>query len=183
MIIDSGCCSSTMTAADKDKRDVTLLFKRDELLHDMSNNSWLLSEVSASDNTNAKQELADIVQDDNIDRVVRILSLAHQECMDMLYPYAHHDITGAEHLDDTFNDPQNYIIKMKVPTTFSRTSLEYLEHLIHEYIVCRVIEDWVSIVMPDRKIIWTEKLQDIKDKIISCLSRRSGRIRRSQSPF
>ena len=54
MIIDSGCCSSTMTAADKDKRDVTLLFKRDELLHDMSNNSWLLSEVSASDNTNAK---------------------------------------------------------------------------------------------------------------------------------
>lgn len=183
MIIDCGCCEASITAVNREKKEVALLFKRDELLHDVANNSWVLSEVSASENVNAKQELADIIQDGNIDRVVRVLGLAHQECVDILYPYTHDNIVGGEQMNDVFSDPNNYSIAMRVPTTFSRTSLEYLEHLIHEYLVCRVIEDWVSIVMPDRKVIWTEKLQDIKDKIISCLSRRSGRIRRSQSPF
>lgn len=180
---DGGYCQFTKLATDREQLQVSLMFKRDELLHDISNNSWVQSEVSASDNVNAKQELKDIVQDGNLDRVLRVLQLAHQECIELLYAYTHTDIVGGEHLDDAFADPKNYVIDMKVPTTFSRTSLEYLVHLIHEYLVCRVIEDWVSIVMPDRKVIWAEKIQDIKDKIISCLSRRSGRIRRSQSPF
>ena len=180
---DGGYCQFTKLATDREQLQVSLMFKRDELLHDISNNSWVQSEVSASDNVNAKQELADIVQDGNIDRVVRVLGLAHQECIELLYAYTHTDIVGGEHLDDAFADPKNYVIDMKVPTTFSRTSLEYLVHLVHEYLVCSVLSDWTGITMPENKVLWAQRLEDITDKITATINRRSGRVRRSQSPF
>lgn len=180
---DGGYCQFTKLATDREQLQVSLMFKRDELLHDVSNNSWVQSEVSASDNVNAKQELKDIVQDENLDRVLRVLQLAHQECMELLYAYTHTDIVGGEHLDDAFADPKNYVIDMKVPTTFSRTSLEYLVHLVHEYLVCSVLSDWTGIVMPENKVLWTQRLEDITDKITATINRRSGRVRRSQSPF
>lgn len=180
---DGGYCQFTKLASDREQLQVSLLFKRDELLHDISNNSWVQSEVSASDNINAKQELKDIVQDENLDRVLRVLRLAHQECIQLLYAYTHTDIVGGEHLDDAFADPKNYIIDMKVPTTFSHTSLEYLVHLIHEYLVCSVLSDWIGITMPEYKVLWAQRLEDMTDKITATINRRSGRVRRSQSPF
>lgn len=180
---DGGYCQFTKLATDREQLQVSLMFKRDELLHDISNNSWVQSEVSASDNVNAKQELKDIVQDGNLDRVLRVLQLAHQECIELLYAYTHTDIVGGEHLNDAFADPENYVIDMKVPTTFSRTSLEYLVHLVHEYLVCSVLSDWTGITMPENRQLWIERLEDIKEKIIATMNRRSGRVRRSQSPF
>lgn len=180
---DGGYCQFTKLATDREQLQVSLLFKRDELLHDISNNSWVQSEVSASDNVNVKQELKDIVQDGNLDRVLRVLQLAHQECIELLYAYTHTDIVGGEHLNDAFADPKNYVIDMKVPTTFSRTSLEYLVHLVHEYLVCSVLSDWTGITMSENRQLWIERLEDIKEKIIATMNRRSGRVRRSQSPF
>ena len=50
---DGGYCQFTKLATDREQLQVSLMFKRDELLHDVSNNSWVQSEVSASDNVNA----------------------------------------------------------------------------------------------------------------------------------
>lgn len=180
-ILDTCPCSGTNEK--KEMLQVVLNFYRQELLDDIANYSWVISDVSKDDSAKVNQQIADIVQDGNRDRVIRVLGLAHQECINILYAYTKQDVISGEEFEDYLKDETNYPILMSVPTTFSRTNLNYLEHLIHEYLICRVIEDWLSIVSPDKRVVWLEKLEDIKTKIEEILNQRVGRKRRPMNPF
>lgn len=175
------CCGQT----EETKRNVKLTFLRDELLYAVADPSYvegdLLHEV---DEEHVRHLVTDIVQEVGIDRVTRVLDMAHAECVEMLYPYSKQEIPEEqEPLDDKLTETEVYEIDLTLPANFSFTTVKLLEKLIHEYLVARVLADWMSITKPNSEANWEKKFTLLREKIRTCLTTRTGRVRRRLQPF
>ena len=136
-----------------------------------------------TDNEHAKHQVFDIAQDGNIDRVNRILDLAHAECIEMMYPYTKEPCDSEEVQDNSLSVKEQYQISMLVPDDFSKSTVSLITKLVHEYMVCRVLADWMSITNPSSQSNWQSKLDSIEEQIRNHLNARCGRVRRAQTPF
>lgn len=162
----------------------TLIFKRAELLYDAENYSFVEGDILNEDDEHSRHQVFDIGQSGNVDRVTRVLNLAHSECVEMLYPYTKEEIPDEqEALDDILVAPDDYKIELTLPEGFSLTTFKLLMHLIHEYLVCRVLADWMSITNPKSQANWEDKMHSLKTKIQTSLVSRSGKVRRKLKPF
>ena len=175
-----GCCYEKEEARTK----VTLTFKREELLYDIENLAHVEGDVMDEGAQHARHLTQDVGDEGNVDAVTRVLNRAASECVEMLYPYTKEEIPeGQEALDDVLTEPEVYEIKLTLPETFSLTTLKLLEHLIHEYLVCRVLADWMSITNPESEAGWEKKFTTLRNKIRTSLVSRTGKIRRKMKPF
>jgi hypothetical protein len=161
------------------KLKVTLTFLRDQLLYDIKNYAYIESHVMAPDTEHAKHMVADVGEDGNVDRVTRVLDLGVSMCREMLYPWAKKSI-GNMAYDDVFAERKQYVIEMNVPTTMSQTTLTFVERLIHEYLVCRGVADWLSITNPQKSETWLEKAAEAEDEIRTAIHSRMERTRIKQ---
>ena len=165
-------------------KTATLTFKRTELLYDAENYSFVEGDIMKADDEHARHQVFDIAAKGNIDRVTRVLNLAHAECVEMLFPYSKEEIPeGQEAMTDVMTAPEEYHIVLNLPDGFSLTTLKLLTHLVHEYLVCRVLADWMSITNPGSQANWEEKFRELKTKIQTSLVSRTGKIRRKFKPF
>lgn len=165
-------------------KPVTLTFKRAELSYDAANYSFVEGDIMKADDEHARHQVFDITQSGNADRVTRVLNLAHAECVEMLFPYTKEEVPDEQAaLDDVLTAPEEYSIAMNLPTGFSMTTVRLLQSLIHEYLVCRVLADWMSITNPSSQANWEEKFRELKSKIQTSLVSRTGKVRRKCKPF
>lgn len=165
------------------KKLVFLVFHREALLYDITNYAFVQGDVMKTKDEHERHQVMDIGEEGNVDRVTRVLNLAYQECVDMLYAYTKADVAPISSLDNTFGEPQMYKMRLLVPVNFAKGTVALLKNLIHEYLVCRVLEDWISITYPEALAVWREKMESIKEKITECMNARSGRVRRSLTPW
>lgn len=164
--------------------EVTLRFKWQELIYDAANYSFVEGDIMKTDDEHARHQVSDIAEKGNIDRVTRVLNLAHAECVEMLFPYTKKEIPDwKESLNDELTAPEEYYITMNVPDGFSFTTVNLLQHLIHEYLVCRVLADWMSITNPNSEANWERKFERLRHKIQTSLVSRTGTMRRKLKPF
>lgn len=176
------CCRK-----DTDTVLVRLKFRRDELLYDIKNYAYVESDIMTDERqgsviSHAQHQLADIGEEGNVNRVSRILSLVHAEVIEMLYPYTKREPIEGE-LDNILVVPSEYTILMRVPKTMSRTTTRLLEKLIHEYMVYRVMSDWLSITNKDAAVGWRERAEETKAEIESVKNLRRKAFTRKISLF
>lgn len=143
---------------------VTMSFKRDELLKDIDTVAYAEGAVMGPDTGEARHEVQDVVQRGNIERVQRIMDLTVARVREALYEFTRCDIDRSAVSDDYSESPV-YGIVMKVPSTFSQTTLNLLEQLVHELIVARVMEDWMGIVNPGKMQYWQLRAETCMDEI------------------
>ena len=164
-------------------KDVNLSFKREQLLYDIKNYAFVEGDVMQAKTEHDRHQVIDVGEDGNIDRVTRVLDLSFVECVDLLYPYSKKTFEDMQDSNDILEETETYTIEMKVPDWFSKTTVVLLEKLIHEYMVYRVLADWMSITNPASKANWEEKIEDVSEKIRGCMNARCRRLRRTQTPF
>lgn len=174
------------TAVRKYSKTITLHFYTSEIIYDIRNMAYVEADVMPTDDEHAKHQLADIAEDGNADRLSRVIALAIAECREALFPYT--KIEAADNLtkDNKLMSPEAYDIIMKVPDDFSDTTADYLEKLIHELIVYRVLIDWLAITdiaNPAAAQNWQAKLQTVKDALASVTMTKMHRARRTLNPF
>ena len=168
----------------KDLTKVVLLrFKREELLYDIGNYSYVEGDIMLTRDEHERHQVIDVVEDGNVDRVSRVLDLAFAQCVELCYPYSKVAIEDGTELDDTKSEPSVYELRLRLPDGFSQTTVTLLEKLIHELLVYKVLADWMSITKPTSKQNWEEKIQEIEGQVIGTLNCRRGRVRRTQTPF
>ena len=165
------------------KKTVTLAFRRDQLLYDIRNYAFVEGEIMGEDAQHAQHQVQDIAEEGNVDRVTRMLNLAHDECVEQLYPYTNEEVEDGERLDDTLVAPEEYTIVLKLPEGFAKSTLKLERTLIHEYMVCRVLQDWLSITFPNSAPNWEKKMIQLKSKMKTALLSRKLTIRRKLKPF
>lgn len=163
-------------------RGVVLTFSRDQLLYDIKNYAYIEGSVMETGSNHQRHTVQDVGEEGNVDRVTRVLDLTVAKCKEMLYPYTKHDI-HREELDDKLRAPEAYGIVLRVPVNFSQTTVNLLEKLIHEYLVCEAVADWLSITHPSKAEIWKSKAADAESEIRVNLNTRITRTRRGLHPF
>ena len=157
-------------------------FKRDQLLYDIKNYAYIEGHVIDTESNSIRHTIQDVGEAGNVDRVTRVLNLTMSKCREMLYPYTKNGLRHAER-DDTLHEPNVYGIVLNVPRDFSQTTLDLLENLIHEYLVCEVVADWMSITNPSKAQTWRDKAEGAQREIKANLNARRNRTRRSLHPF
>lgn len=162
--------------------EAVLEFKRDQLLYDIKNYLFIEGSIMTESPDHVRHTVQDVGEEGNVDRVTRLLWLLHGLATEMLYPYSKRDIE-MDILDDDLEEPPVYEIEMRVPDGFSQTTLDLLERLIHEWMVCRVVMDWLSISHPEKEPIWEKKADTLEGKIRRSLNTRMGRTRIKLHPF
>lgn len=155
---------------------VTLTFLRKQLLYDIKNYAYVESHVMPPDTEHARHMVADVGEEGNVDRMTRVLDLGVSMCREMLYPWAKREIEDTAY-DDTFAERKQYVITMNVPTTMSQTTLTLVERLIHEYLVCRGVADWLSITNPAKSETWLAKAAEAESEIRTTIHSRMERTR------
>ena len=158
------------------EKKVTLVFRREQLLYDVKNYAYVESHVMAAETEHGKHMVADVGEEGNVDRVTRVLDLGVSMCREMLYPWAKRDIDKTE-LDDMLKERTEYRIEMSVPGTLSQTTLTLIEGLVHEYLVCRGVADWMSITNAQKADTWLAKAADAESEIRTTVHSRMKRTR------
>lgn len=175
---DAGDTNATKT--------VTLMFHREQLLYDIKNYAYIEGHVWGEDSSeirHARHTLIEIGEEGNVDRVNRILGVVHAAAVEMLYPYTKQAAVEDEVIGDCMWTPEKYQIIMQVPATMSRTTLHLLGKLIHEFMVARVIYDWLSITHAEAARNWLDKALEAEQEINSVKNSRTGALRRRPHPF
>lgn len=162
--------------------NAVLRFKRDELLYDIKNYAYIEGSVMETENSHSRHTVQDAGEDGNVDRVTRVLNLTVCKCRETLYSYTKNELQRTE-LDDSLREPPVYGIVLSVPADFSQTTLHLLENLIHEYLVCSAVADWLSITNPAKAPVWQVKADEAERDIRVNLNNREKKGRRRLHPF
>jgi hypothetical protein len=176
-------CTCSGTGFPIFNNDVVLRFGRNELLYDIKNYAYIEWDVTKVESAHDKHMIADIGEKGNVDRVTRVLDLTFAQCVELLYPYAKREVKGHSSRDNELEEEEEYVLRMKVPDTFSETTVTLLEKLIHELMVCAVLADWFSITKPDIAASWAARVEALETEIRRVKNRRSGRLTRKLHPF
>ena len=164
-------------------RHVTITFDRERLLYDISNYSFVEGDLMEVNDEHRRHQVVDVCEDGNVDRVTRVLNLAYSEVVESLYPYTKKECADEETRDNESKVIEQYVLEMDVPDTFASNTLDLLTHLIHEYLVCRVVADWMSITNPSSMETWDVKVETARRKMRGCVNSRMVRLRRKLSPW
>lgn len=165
------------------RHKAVLIFKREQLQYDIDNLAYIEGSVLPKETEPHNRHMVqDVGQEGNIDRVTRVLDLQVAKIKELLYPYTKHDVHKQE-LKNLLRSPRVYGIVLSLPMTFSQTTLSLMERLIHEYLVCRVMEDWMSITNPGKAETWEAKAEKAVSELRTHLNARKGRTRRKLHPL
>ncbi len=167
----------------KKDKIVKLTMLRKELLEDIEDYANKEAQVMSEDDEPARHQIKDICQEDNLPRVTRVLDMSFDECVDMLYPYSKVPVADVTEKDDKLHERVQYELMMLVPADFSHTTVELLTRKVHEYMVCAVLADWMSIYKPDSQANWETKKAVCETDIKTKINNRVGRVRRPLNPF
>lgn len=169
---------------EKDNKIVAaLIFERSQLLYDIGNYAYIEGDALPTDaGAHAKHLIQDVTEDGNVDRVTRVLNLGVSRCRERLQPYTNQPIKDAE-LNDKLKERKVYVIRLTLPSSFTQASLTFIEHLIHEYLVCSAVADWMSITHPGRVETWAIKAESAINEARLSLNQRSARVRRNLHPL
>lgn len=154
-------------------QEVVLVFKRKELLYDIRNACFIEGHIMEGDNLELRHTVQDVGEAGNIDRVCRVLSLAHSDVVERLYPFTRRDI-DSNVLDNRLRERHVYGIVLRLPDGFSQTSVNLLRKLIHELLVAIVVADWLSITNTAKAQVWNDKAELLFARIAAVCSHRHG---------
>ncbi len=164
--------------------EAVMVQTRQRLIYDIANLAYVLGDVLGEDAQHVAHLVQDITEEGNADRVARVLDIAHEECVNALYPYAKEDLPEEQiYLDDASPKRDTYAIVLRLPEGFSQTTVRLLQDYIHEYMVCRALQDWLAIVYPAGSEAWAAKTELVRNKMRSILLSRTGRTNRKMKPF
>ena len=162
---------------------ITMNFKREALLYDIANVAYVEGAIQIKDSAHDASFTMDIVQDDNVDRITRILDRVYAQCVKYLSPYTDESITENIELNDDFEETEVYTIVMNVPKTFLKPYAKYIKTLIHEYMVCTSLYEWLAITKPNNAVYWGSKAADTLQDIRATLNTSTRVFERPISPF
>lgn len=158
------------------KRLIVIILKREQLIYDIENYCYIEGDIMAEDMQHSRHMVQDVGEEGNVDRVIRILDLAHADVVERLYPFTQHEIHHPS-VDDRLREKPVYGIFMNVPDTYSQTTLNLIGKLIHELMVCIAVADWMSITNPAKEETWRRKVEATLSRINQVKSQTRSRTR------
>lgn len=181
MIVE--CCGD---AKEERKKRVRLSFLMEELLYDIESYAYLEGDVGVGEKSHGLHQLIDIGQAGNVELVTRKLNRIWTDVRELLYNWSKRKLRGNVDRDDYLEEHETYDIELVVGDETSETTLDCLENLIHDYMVYRVVREWMLICRREDRAAaeaWELKAAEAYNGIKECLNRGFGHRRIRLHPF
>lgn len=181
---DKGCYAGKGGSGKEEgeRKEVKLVFVRNELLYDMRNRAWARAHTLEGGSVEGRHMLADIGEEGNVDVADRILGLAHALVVEALMPLTRRAI-GRVVRDDVAERVTAYEVRLEVGEDFGESRVELLRHVIHEYMVCTALWRWSVLVLPEAAEYWRLQAQEQGARIEGLCMADTGCFNRPLKPF
>lgn len=158
------------------------------LLYDISNMAFVIADTDDY-SVHSHHRVRDIVQEGNIDRVSRVLGLSYAEILGVLSP-----IVKDPRIDigkDISEEPRDYYINFRedgnLKYQLTKEKRLLIKETSHEYMVCRVLADWLGITLPAAADVWKFRgdtcMETLKEITTEMTEMSLCGFRRKISPF
>lgn len=154
-----------------ERERIMLMFDAEELLDDIREAAYVQGDAARvndnyghdlleQDREHKMHQWMDIVEDENIHRVRRVLALSLSECEQMLHKMAYVGMGGHASEDNMECEKTEYVIELRAHREFNQNSVTYLMRLINEYMTASVLSDHAARTYPEAMEYWTAKKVD-----------------------
>jgi hypothetical protein len=167
---------------DKDRLFI-LELKRQELLYEIGNNGYIIRDSVKRETPDEGKNIADINASGNADRISRLLDLAYADVMRMLSAHVDHRVDTDAYGNDIQQDPDSYFVMITLKHDMPGTTENLLRIYIHEFMVAKVMGEWLSVVAPEQAAVWANKAQTMETNITVAMSARKSITRIKPSPW
>lgn len=163
---------------------VTIKLSVSELLYDIKSRAFLQGDANKGEDTHKTHPLQDIGDSANKDVLLRYISVAIEDCNQLLYAYLTEEVDSDIDIVNTPEEPETgaYIFELEMPHAMSKSGLQQLASQLHEYIISRVISEWCAMVFPDAYELWKLRADDYRHQIKIMHNRRRLPVRLRKSP-
>ena len=146
-----------------------IILRKEKWLHDVANLAYVAADISGGEDAHAVHQTFDICEAGNGDRVARVAGLAFaavQEALGRLARVPRPPRT----LRDLSAVARDYVIELDdCRLRHAPAALPVLvKELAHEYIVCMVLADWLSLTLPALAPPWREKARLCLERLRGC---------------
>lgn len=144
---------------------VFLMFLESELMDDITRFAAAQGQAAQRQAREEKKPVASFVSFQEIGEedwkplVKRTIASAVSECESIMHFLAKHRTTGDRSMDNGAEQQIEYAIELRVPDTFSDTSVMNILRTVHDYIVARVLFEWANLTCPSFAEFWQAKMQ------------------------
>lgn len=163
-----------------------LCFKREGLLHDISNLAYVAADVGGEGRAPHELHQAfDICEEGNVERVDRVLHLRFSEVRVLLGPLLK-PVRGVAHEGEGSSRNCRMVLQFR-PNAVSAVLTLRIKEVVREYLVAMALADWLALTLPGSEGVWKERGKEAMTHLVCCLNAAlygsAVSLRRALSPF
>lgn len=159
-----------------------------ELVYDIKNTAFIFAHSLSEEVSDvAKHNVYEVGEEGNRDKVARLLDEAVEDCREMLFMLTRVHCTSHDLVEDSdawekcVGAPKNemdcYYLYMIFPYLASHTTLHTLAVYVHNYIVNKVMYQWMLLAYPSGAENFAVMVSDLEERIKKAATRPAGRSR------
>lgn len=162
-------------------KDITITLKKDELLYDVENTSYLVGNSrSTGDNFEQVSNIQNSGEGEDRNFILRSVENAFNEVKRNLSRYI--DETKTASNNALMSDTGDFVLTLKVVDVFNEASTDTLKSATHEFIVSSALMDWFANVKPDEMVIYQNRKVEANISMLSALYRKKAPARPTTNP-
>ena len=148
---------------------------RERLLYDISNNAYVVGESMPDDDRHRRHLVQDITQDQNRDRVDRVLWLAFCRTAHLFGrmltapPSPHHAPSCGD-----------YVLSLQMAPAVPQSTIDYWAVLAYEMMTAAALADWLDVVAPDKALVWHQRANDTSRLLATSIATAGGARKRME---
>lgn len=172
-------------------RKIVIDLLKGEIVYDVRNTAYIYADTINVDDPHRKHNIYDIGEEGNRDKLARIMDVAVEDCREMLYRFTktclerigYDSNEWEECVGSPENDEEGYSLTLLVPSNFSDTSVHTIGVYVHNYVVNRIMYQWLMLVYPEGAESFAVLAAELESKIRDASNRSMGRTRIKLHPF
>ncbi|MBR1792084.1 MAG: hypothetical protein IJ764_00380 [Bacteroidales bacterium] len=174
----------TRTNLQPRRKTAIITLKRSELIYDIQNRAMLVARGFDSGDNFKDISLMQPGDDENdLDMLARSLNTAFDDIAEALFAFCKTSAEDGTERDDSISLPESYILQLTIPDDYSDTSVRRLVNIMHEYMVCLALADWLTATYPAAAEQWIVRKDQAINNLRRTVQKRIRRVRRTMSPL
>lgn len=167
----------------KPKVHKTMVLQQEELVQDIRNSAYIVADAVPTENPDDRGRIRDIAELNNRENMFRWMDLAVGMVANFLTLWSARYDRNNTLVSDRYKELPCYHIHMEVPLSFPENTFIYAKDLAHQFIVSKVLYEYLKIVFPDAAAVWKETMDDLEEKLRDVAKKQYGIVYRPFTPI
>ena len=162
-------------------KTITITLKKDELLYDVENTSYLVGNSrSTGENFEQVSNIQNSGEGEDRNFILRSIEKAFNEAKRNLSRYITETKTSSD--NTLMAEEGDFALTLSVVDVFNEASTDTLKSATHEFIVASALADWFANVKPDEMVIYQNRKVEANISMLSALYRKKAPVRPTTTP-